>query len=248
MNNVIRIFSFAASCAGERSKTAAFSARLAQVFTEIAEKEGLRVEYEQMTGADLRLNYCRSCESCFMKGVCPLDEQDDGALLKQKILDADIFFFGSPVYLWQMSGIAKTVLDRISYWAHRFELIGKPCAVFSTTDSSHGPEVAAELHKLLGFTGAVVVNAGTCDYRGPGIDPLITAEKLLQVWKDPASGVGVLQQSAFLGRVVITRKYFKAYQEEKGDPVDEMRVFRERGLDRYVLLKEAIQELIHPGP
>ena len=154
---MIKIFSFAASCAGKGSHTAAFSDVLAQSFTELAEAEGETVAYECMTGADVRVDYCRSCISCFIKGFCPLDRSDDMELLKRKMLEADILFFGTPVYLWQMSGIAKSVIDRISYWAHRMELFGKPCLVYSTTDSSHGPEVSKELSTLLRFTGAVEI-------------------------------------------------------------------------------------------
>lgn len=238
----IKIFSFAASCAGKESHTAAFSDTLAQAFIKKAEAEGETVEYERMTGADVRIEYCRSCLSCFLRGFCPLDEVDDCAMLKRKMLEADILFFGTPVYLWQMSGIAKSVLDRISYWAHRYELLGKPCVVFSTTDTSHGLAVSKELSTLMRFTGAVVLDAGTQTIDGIEIDPAETAEKLMDLYRNPASGVSLLQQNAFLTRVILVRKYFKNLEE--GAPVaDEMRVFKERKLDRYVLMEEAIEEL-----
>lgn len=239
---MIRIFSFAASCAGKHSHTAGFSDILAQSFTELAEAEGKTVTYECMTGADVRIDYCRSCINCFVNGYCPLDRSDDMEILKRKMLEADILFFGTPVYLWQMSGIAKSVLDRISYWAHRYELIGKPCLVYSTTDSSHGPEVSKELSTLLRFTGAVVVDAGAKTSKGVEISADETARKLMEVYKDPASGVTFFQQNAFLSRVVHTRRYFRNRKED-APVIDEMRVFRERGLDRYVLLKEAIEGL-----
>ena len=238
----IKIFSFAASCAGENSHTAGFSDILAQAFMKKAESEGETVEYECMTGADLRIDYCRSCVSCFTKGFCPLDASDDGARLKRKMLEADILFFGTPVYLWQMSGIAKSVIDRISYWTHRYELLGKPCAVFSTTSNSHGPQVAEELGRLLGFTGAIVVNAGTQTMNGVETDPDETAGKLMEIYRDPAAGVTYLQQNVFLNRVVLVRRFYR-YLEENVPIPDEMRVFRERGLDRYVLMKEAIGDL-----
>ena len=238
----MKLFSFVASCAGKGSHTAAFSDTLAQAFIKKAEAEGETAEYELMTGADVRVDYCRSCVSCFYKGYCPLDKSDDMEKIKNKMLEADILFFGTPVYLWQMSGIAKSVLDRISYWAHRFELLGKPCVVFSTTDSSHGPEVAAELAMLMRFTGAVVINAGTKTIYGIETDPEETAEKLMEVYKNPASGVTNIQQNAFLSRVIQVRKYFKSVTDDT-DIADEMRVFKERGLDRYVLLEEAINDL-----
>ena len=242
LSELVKIFSFAASCAQGNSHTAMFSDTLAQAFIKKAQEEGLAVEYERMTGAHARIDYCRSCLSCFLKGFCPLDKSDDMALIKEKMLEADIIFIGTPVYLWQMSGIAKSFIDRISYWAHRYELLGKPCVVFSTTDSSHGPEVSKELALLMRFTGAVVIDAGTQTTKGIEIDPDETADKLMQVYKDPASGVSYIQQNAFLSRVVLVRKYFRNVKED-APIIDEMRVFRERGLDRYVLLKEAIDGL-----
>ncbi len=239
---MIKIFSFVASCAGKKSHTLQFSNELAEAFRKKAEAEGETVEYEVMTGADLRIDYCRSCISCFMNGVCPLDKADDMELLKKKIIECDIFMFGSPVYLWEMSGLAKSFFDRISYWAHRFDLLAKPCVVFSTTDSSHGREVAANLAQLMRFTGAIVVNAGHKETQGVDIDPDVTAEAMMKAYKEPEADIPFFQERIFLSRVVLVRKYFRKLGPDK-TPIDEMRVFRERGLDKYVVMKEAIEGL-----
>lgn len=157
---MIRIFSFVASCAGKKSRTLRYSDRLAEVLTRMAAEEGEEVVYESMTADELDIRFCRSCLSCFTHGVCPLDSQDQMPLLKKKMLECDILFFGTPVYLGEMSGVAKCVLDRISYWAHRFELTGKSAVVFATTSNSYGQSTADTLKKMLQFTGAAVVHAG----------------------------------------------------------------------------------------
>ena len=239
---MLKIFSFVASCAGEKSHTASFSDTLAEAIQKELGKEGEKASYERLTGADIRIDYCRSCDNCFLKGSCSLDTGDDMAMLKQKILDCDIFLLGTPVYLWQMSGLAKSFLDRISYWTHRYELLGKPAVVFSTTDTSYGPEVSAELAKLLRFTGAPVIDAGTESMGGIEIPPEETAKKLTELWKNPGSGITFLQQNAFLSRVIMVRKYLRLHKDDK-EIVDEMKVFKDRGLDRYVLLEEAIRDL-----
>lgn len=240
---MIKLFAFAASCAGEQSNTAKMADTIAEAVRKEAKARGESVSYERMTGADVRIDYCLSCRSCFTKGICPLDRKDGCAELKRKILDCDIFLFGSPVYLWAMSGLAKSLLDRISYWTHRFELMGKPCIVFSTTDTSHGPEVAADLEKLMMFTGAQIVNGGCSTLKGMQSDPEETARRALDLYRDPASGVTMIQQSAFLGRVVATRRYFRKFGSDSPELPDEFKVFRERGYDRYVLLGEAIEAL-----
>ena len=238
---MIKILAFAASCAPENSKTEAMADKIADAINKKAAGQGKSVEYVCVTGADVKIEYCRSCISCFRNGICPLDSMDDCGELKRKILDCDIFLFGSPVYLWAMSGIAKSLLDRISYWTHRFELMGKPCIVFSTTDTSCGPEVAAELEKLMSLTGAIIINGGYSTYAGMQLDPAEIAERALALYRDPASGVTMTQQRAFLGRVLLTRKAFKQYTADDPELWDEYKVFRERGFDRYVLLKEAME-------
>ena len=240
---MVKIFAFAASCAGEKSHTAKMADTIADSIKSKLVAQGETVSYERMTGADVRIDYCLSCTSCFKKGVCPLDSKDGCKELKQKILGCDIFLFGSPVYLWTMSGIAKSLLDRISYWSHRFELIGKPCVVFSTTDTSHGSEVAKELAQLMSFTGAITVNGGCSTYKGAEQDPDDIADRVLALYRNPSSGVTPFQQSAFLGRVIMTRKAFKRYDADDPELWDEFRAFRERTLDRYVLLTEAIEAL-----
>lgn len=239
---MIKIFSFVASCAGKNSKTLRFSNELVEAFRKKAEAEGETVEYEVMTGADVKIDYCRSCTSCFIKGFCPLDKNDDMMLLKKKILECDIFLFGSPVYLWEMSGIAKSFIDRISYWAHRFELMGKPCVIFSTTDTSHGREVAANLTQLMRFTGAIIVNAGHKETEGYDIDPDVTADEISKIYKDPTEGITFFQERIFLSRIVLVRKYFRTHDDTR-PVIDEMKVFRERKLDKYVVMKEALEAL-----
>lgn len=248
---MIRVFSFVGSCAGEDSRTAALSDRFAQLFREAAQAAGEEVSYERMTGADLRLDYCRSCANCFQHGFCPLDRLDDMAKLKDKMLECDVLFFSSPVYLWEMSGVAKTVLDRITYWTHRFELLGKPCAVFASTDSSHGAELSEKLRQLMSFTGAIVVNAGYQTRKHQRLENQAqfqeslrqAAERLMAVYRDPCSGITPFQQSAFLSRVYLNRRALLS-ADRNGAPIwDEVRVCQERGINRYVLLSEAIQGL-----
>jgi len=157
---MIRIFSWIGSCAGKASKTLRYSNRLAETVQKKAEGIGEAVSYEYMTGDMLRLDYCRSCNNCFMKGKCPLDSQDDMGILKQKLLDCDILFIGSPVYMGGMSAITKNVIDRIAYWSHRFELTGKVGAVFATTSASYGSETADQLAFLARMNGVVVAHTG----------------------------------------------------------------------------------------
>lgn len=246
---MIRVFSFVGSCAGENSATAKLSDDLAEAFREVAGAAGEEVSYERMTGADLRIDYCRSCTSCFKKGFCPLDKTDDMPKLKEKMLECDILLFGSPVYFWEMSGITKCVIDRISYWTHRFELLGKPCAVFTSTDSSHGAEVADNLRLLMTFTGAVSFDAAHQTLKDRNNPELFrktlheSAEHLLELYRDPCSGITPFQQRAFFSRVYMNRRLLKHVAQNGAEVWDEVHVCEERGINRYVLMSDAIEAL-----
>lgn len=183
---MIRVFSFIGSMAGERSSTARYSDNLAGVLKEKAKEAGKEVSYERITADQIRSLFCLSCCNCFKKGICPLDEQDDMAGLKEKIRQSDILFFGSPVYMSDMSGVTKNVIDRISYWAHRYELAGKPAAVFAVTDSSFGQETAQHMAEMLSYTGLVTVHTGHAK-RGMAQHPnLYLEEDMLPIWEEAA--------------------------------------------------------------
>ena len=50
---------------------------------------------------ELDIGFCKACQAC-QKGDCVKDE----------MLEADLFIFSSPIYYGQMSGQAKTLIDR----------------------------------------------------------------------------------------------------------------------------------------
>lgn len=120
---MIKVFALIGSGAGERSNTAQLSDRLAEAFRKRAAEDGETVAYERLTAADVRVDVCRSCRSCFRSGTCPLDSVDDMGMLKQKMRDCNVLFFGSPVYMGRMSGFTKCVIDRLAGESHRLKLL-----------------------------------------------------------------------------------------------------------------------------
>ncbi|MCR4871135.1 MAG: DUF4135 domain-containing protein [Atopobiaceae bacterium] len=190
----IKVFSFVGSCAGAASHTKELSDRLAAAFAEEAARHGETVSYECVTGDQLRISFCRSCASCFKGKDCPLDSSDDMGDLKRRLLGADVILFGSPVYLAEMSGVTKCVLDRISFWSHQLELAGKVGMTFVTASNNHGPEAERHLRELLGFFG-ISLPEGVClqSSKPPRLgrpeeaEPVIreAAERLWSAWEDP---------------------------------------------------------------
>jgi len=238
---MIKVFSFIASMAGEKSGTARYSDDLAAVLRKTAEAAGEEISYERMTGNQLRVDYCLSCLNCFQKGICPLDSRDDMPILKKKLLESDILFIGSPVYMGEMSGLMKSAVDRLAYWGHRYELAGKPAAIFTTTDASFGQEVADRLADRLEFSGLVPVHTGHAK-RGMGLHPNLylasdmmpiyeeAAQKLLQALASPADFLGEFAEIKFKSRKRLANRGLKLARVTGIPTWEECLVLERRGI------------------
>jgi len=99
------------------------------------------VETEIVTLSDYRLEACRGCRACFDKGeeFCPL--KDDRDVLLGKIAASDGVVFATPVYMFQMSGIMKTFLDRFGVFGHRPRFFGKVFTGIATQGFGGGNDV-----------------------------------------------------------------------------------------------------------
>lgn len=112
--------------------------------------------YEIVTADQVNIKTCLGCCNCFNLGICPLEGKDDMLQLKYKLLNADIIIISSPVYLHHLSGATKTFLDRISNWAHTFQLIGKRVIVCSATSTTGNEYVISYLKKAMTSFGCFV--------------------------------------------------------------------------------------------
>ena len=73
-----------------------------------AETEGAETELWSVAGKTI--TPCEGCRACFGKGICKID--DDLQPLFDKMLAADGIIFGTPVYFWDLTAQAKTIIDR----------------------------------------------------------------------------------------------------------------------------------------
>jgi len=67
-------------------------------------------ETELLAVRDWQIKPCDGCRSCRQTGKCHI--KDDMQVLYGKLLDADGIIFGTPVYLWSMTGTLKIFMDR----------------------------------------------------------------------------------------------------------------------------------------
>ena len=81
---------------------------LAEAFAVGAREAGHQVEKISLTGRNI--GFCQGCLACLKTGRCVL--KDDVPAITEKIHDADVLVFATPIYYYEMSGQMKTMLDR----------------------------------------------------------------------------------------------------------------------------------------
>jgi len=89
-----------------------------QKVLESAAAEGAETELVLLRNKDIRM--CRGCMTCEVgesgkPGVCVIKDEMEPIL--SKMLEVDVFVFGTPVYFYMLSGLVKNFMDRtIPIW------------------------------------------------------------------------------------------------------------------------------------
>jgi putative NADPH-quinone reductase len=74
-------------------------------------------ECEGIVLANLKINRCLACGQCHTNGhllQCVYDDKDDVRAVFQKMASADILIYATPVYVFGMSGLLKTFIERMN--------------------------------------------------------------------------------------------------------------------------------------
>lgn len=86
------------------------SEELATYFANGARDAGNNVEEISLKGKII--SFCRGCLECQNAGHCVID--DDAIEIADKVLDADVVCWATPIYYYEMSGQMKTLIDRMN--------------------------------------------------------------------------------------------------------------------------------------
>lgn len=81
---------------------------LATEFGKGAQEAGHQVEQISLINKDIQ--FCRGCFACQTAKRCVI--RDDADQIEQKMVEADVLLFATPIYYNEMSGQMKTMLDR----------------------------------------------------------------------------------------------------------------------------------------
>lgn len=83
---------------------------LADKFTEGALHAGHDVEKISLAGKNI--SFCRGCLACQKLGRCVIDDDANGIM--QKVLNANVVVWATPIYYYEMSGQMKVMIDRMN--------------------------------------------------------------------------------------------------------------------------------------
>jgi len=72
---------------------------------------------EEIIAQEVNLRYCTGCLKCNLIKQCAI-RNDDWQQLSQKILNADVLVFASPVYFHHVTAPLKKILDRFRSFIH----------------------------------------------------------------------------------------------------------------------------------
>lgn len=81
---------------------------LADAFADGAKAAGNNVE--KITLKDKSIAFCKGCLACQKTQKCVIN--DDAVEIAEKMKNADVLVFATPIYYYEMSGQMKTMLDR----------------------------------------------------------------------------------------------------------------------------------------
>lgn len=84
------------------------SEMLAKAFADGALGSGNEVETVSLVGKSIA--FCKGCNACQKLGHCVID--DDVIEIAEKMKNAEVIAFATPIYYYEMSGQMKTLLDR----------------------------------------------------------------------------------------------------------------------------------------
>ena len=120
-------------------RTGSNSEILANKFYEGAKAAGHDVELVSLK--DKKIAFCRGCGACQKLGKCIID--DDANEITDKICEADVVVWSTPIYYYEMSGQMKTMIDRAnSLFARNYKFKEVYFLVVAQEDEEFVPERA----------------------------------------------------------------------------------------------------------
>ena len=125
--------------------------------TDRAKERGIQLNTERIDLSRLSLQPCIGCRACFDRGEAACPHHDGLLPLFEKMRAADGYIFASPVYVEDVNGIMKTMIDRMAFLSHRPALYGKTAMLLTTSGIGSSNHALNTMSTALGTWGVKVV-------------------------------------------------------------------------------------------
>jgi multimeric flavodoxin WrbA len=103
---------------------------------EIADSlESQQIQVTVINLGDYQINDCKGCESCILE-TSQCFQKDDAPKILSQLVNADGIILASPVYMMNITGLLKSLIDKTASWMHRPPMVGKPMLSVATTAGS----------------------------------------------------------------------------------------------------------------
>lgn len=130
-----------------------------EVLAGCAENKGLDTEIIHLS--NLKIDFCSHCEICHKKIMdCPI--KDDVKTVYKKMLDADGMILATPNYINQVTGLMKTLFDRLAHFIHCKRLLDKYIVGVVTSGSGYDEPVLNYLEYYAHTCGAQYSGGISC--------------------------------------------------------------------------------------
>ena len=97
---------------------------------------------------DRKIGYCTGCDYCFKTHKC--SQKDDMAEIIEKMIQADVLVFATPVYFYSMDAQMKTLIDRTL--PRYTEMSHKECYFILTAAVTEKANLKRTVEALRSFT------------------------------------------------------------------------------------------------
>ncbi len=99
-----------------------------------AKDAGHEVEFVSLK--DKEIKFCKGCLACQKLGKCVIN--DDANAITEKMKDADVIVWATPVYYYEMTGQMKTLIDRANSLFASGHKFSEVYLITTSADSSQG--------------------------------------------------------------------------------------------------------------
>ena len=194
---MVRVLGISGSPRGGKNTEALLRAAL-----EAAEEAGAEVDLLRLS--DYRIKPCDGCNVCLRERRCPLDEGDDMASVRERMLWADAIIFASPSYFGSVPGVLKNLMDRsrpLKMDGHR--LGNKVASALSVSGLRHGGgEHVVEAVIRFALTHGMIIVGCLGDPLSQGWLPIASLQGD-EGWRRAGDDRNAVEEARLLGRRIV---------------------------------------------